>query len=275
MADMRRGAQRRGAVVACLLAAGATAGLAGAGAVPHSTVRPGPVLARAALPGTQAYYLKHTAAENPRRNIPARPAYASTCANLKPDTPACIAKTLAAIDHARKIEHVKKMILPRNFASLPGPEQTFVVSDLERVDRGLRPFIGLARIPDAVSKTAATSDTDPVLIAAARRELGVETDGGNWTGNLGALAADYTWMYDDGPGSDNLACLKAAEVGCWGHRENILWPYDEKTLISGAATVKQTSFISDAQLFAAGDGKPPKLLYTWHQALAHGADGHH
>lgn len=41
-------------------------------------------------------------------------------------------------------------------------------------------------------------------------------------GDPTALAADFSWMYDDGPGGSNVDCPKAGSAGCWGHRDNIL-----------------------------------------------------
>jgi hypothetical protein len=38
------------------------------------------------------------------------------------------------------------------------------------------------------------------------------------------LAADYFWMYWDGPGSLNPDCVNPGDPGCFGHRNIILFP---------------------------------------------------
>lgn len=46
-----------------------------------------------------------------------------------------------------------------------------------------------------------------------------------WSGgyaNATALAADYGFMYDDGPGSGDESCRSSNPSGCWIHREAIL-----------------------------------------------------
>jgi len=39
----------------------------------------------------------------------------------------------------------------------------------------------------------------------------------NWAGGwVNPLGADYAWMYDDGPGGNNLDCKTGSSRGCWG-----------------------------------------------------------
>src|SRR3954471_19164962 len=82
-------------------------------------------------------------ARHPDHNIAAKPSYTADCAHYRSNSAGCLAKALAAINRARSFERVRPMILPDNFTKLTYAEQTFVVSDLERVDRGLKPFRGL------------------------------------------------------------------------------------------------------------------------------------
>ena len=49
----------------------------------------------------------------------------------------------ASIDAARRREGVGPMVLPSNVQRLTTAEQLFIVIDLERVDRGLAPYLGL------------------------------------------------------------------------------------------------------------------------------------
>src|SRR5579875_1665633 len=119
------------------------------------------------------------------------PDYRPACYSLRPNSPKCLHQTLAAIDHARQEEGLRKpMILPRHFDRLTMAEQTFVISDLERVDRGLRPFAGLARTPNDVAHNAAVTDVDPDLPTTLAQRLGARSFAANWAGDFGPLAAD-------------------------------------------------------------------------------------
>ena len=107
------------------------------------------------------------------------------------------------------------------------PDQLFVISNLERVSRGEVPIYGLWSVLDNVAATGARLGTDP------------EPPPG-WSSSFASiwgdvlpertqvvLAADFEWMYEDGPpplygNSINTACLHAGEWGCWRHRDNIL-----------------------------------------------------
>jgi hypothetical protein len=210
-----------------------------------------------------------------RPNISPSPSFTAACAALHPSRAHCIAEVLAAIDHARALQHVhKKMILPRNFTKLTWAEQVFVISDLERVDRGLKPFVGMTKTFDRTATAAADADADPAVASWTVGGLSIQRYGGNWSGDFGPLASDYAWMYDDGYGSGNISCAAPKAPGCWGHRANILGTYRHlPTLVTGVGVVRKPRWISIAQLFVAGSGKTPSLVYTWRQALAHGADG--
>src|SRR5580698_3842963 len=70
--------------------------------------------------------------------------YGPPCASGQLDqSAACQASELSQIDSARANEATGPMNLPSNYASLTVPEQIFVVTELERVDRGLPPLLGL------------------------------------------------------------------------------------------------------------------------------------
>ena len=166
------------------------------------------------------------------------------------------------------------MILPNNFAKLTYAEQTFVISNLERVGRGLAPFKGITAKLNQTAKQAAAAQVDPAPAYTAVGQFLVMDYQSNWTSNFGPLAADYGWMYDDGYGSYNVDCTSASAAGCWAHRDIILTKYDKPGLISGVGSEKQNGLVSIAQLFVAGNGKNPTFTYTWRQALRHGADGH-
>jgi hypothetical protein len=211
---------------------------------------------------------------HPSHNITAKPSYNEACARYRSNSTGCITKALAAIDRARAMEHVRPMILPDNFATLSYAEQTFVVTNLERVDRGLAPFRGITARLNRTATQAAVAQVDPAPAYSAIGQFVLLDYQSNWTSNFGPLAGDYGWMYDDGYGSYNVDCPTRSASGCWGHRDIILTTYDKPDLISGVGSNKRGGLLSIAQLFVAGEGQHPKLTYSWRQALRHGADGH-
>ena len=85
-----------------------------------------------------------TGIPDPAHNVAAVPDYTAVCADtgLDDSTP-CTEAALAAINHAHALEGVRPMVLPASFTTLTVPQQLFVAVDLERVDRGLPPFLGL------------------------------------------------------------------------------------------------------------------------------------
>jgi hypothetical protein len=158
--------------------------------------------------------------------------YLSSCAaSGLDDSVRCRTAVLAAIDRARAAEGVKPMALPAGFAAMDIVEQLFVVTNLERVDRGLPPFVGLTTALDAnAARGAATADDPPGL-------NDVIGEDGEWAGgSVNALDADYGWMYDDGRGSGNIDCPRTGGPGCWGHRNGILDDFGTVgTMAMGAA----------------------------------------
>lgn len=206
---------------------------------------------------------------DPATNVPPTPDYWPACSS-SPGSQTCIDAVVAAIDHARSLEGVGPMVLPSGFASLPTAEQTFVVSNLERVDRGLQPAAGMVANLNSLSATAANNDADPALPNwDPIGPFNPNRWGSNWAGDLNALASDYDWMYNDGwgpTGSYNLDCTSATASGCWGHRHNILSTYGGEELITGVASVVQSQWTSIAQIFVAGSGGYPAFTYSWSQA---------
>ena len=173
-----------------------------------------------------------TGIPDPPHTVPADPDYTADCASSGTDQSAgCLAAILQAVDNARAPEGVRPMVLPADFPQLSIPVQLFVVVDLERVDRGLPPFVGLSTAMDAnAAKGAATADDPP-------DPANVVGDDEEWAGgSVNGLDADYGWMYDDGRGSGNLDCPRAGGAGCWGHREGILDNFGTVgTMVMGAA----------------------------------------
>lgn len=206
----------------------------------------------------------------PPNNPPAdiAPTAASCTAGALPDTsPACVTADLAEINAARATEGVGPMRLPTDYAQLTGAEQLFVVTNLERVDRGLPPMTGLAGALDTLAAQGAGHGADPPLPAS-----GVSWAGAIWAGGFpSTLEADFGWMYNDGPGSDNLDCTTPTAPGCWGHRDIILASPAGAALVAGAATGQGSWGTEYAMVLAQYVATPPPLSYTWAQAVAAGA----
>jgi hypothetical protein len=175
----------------------------------------------------------------------------------------CTDAEVAAINHARSLEGVGPMTLPTGFVSLTPAQQTFVVSNLERVDRGLPPVAGMVESLNTLATTAADANADPMLSGWTVGPFQVDGWSSIWAGDLNPLAADYDWMYNDGwgpNGSYNLDCNAAGDSGCWGHREAILRPGSH--LITGVGAVQQ-SWFSVAQILVAGSGSDPAFTFSW------------
>ncbi len=215
-----------------------------------------------------------------RHNIAPSPNYFEVCAGRGRNNAQCISEELAAIRNARRHDHrvIKRaVILPDNYTHLSVAEQTFVIMNLERVDRGIRPIVGLVPKLNGISHLAAVLRVDPLVTNLVGRLLGIRTWRSIWAGDLGPLASDYDWMYYDGyspNGSINIDCQRPTESGCWGHRHNILGGFGGLTPVAGAGTAKPVG-ASIAALNAGITGRLPHFTYTWQDALNHGANGHH
>jgi hypothetical protein len=165
---------------------------------------------------------------------------------------------LGGLDALRASEGVVPMSLPTDFATLTGPEQIFVVANLERVDRGLAPIAGLSATLNADAQVGAAHDTDPPL----------PTDGtsaaGNWGDSSNIFSTYQLWMYQDGWGgaaTTNEACTAPGAPGCWGHRDNILRAYGSPSLMGAAVTATGQS-VSVAEVFVGGDTRD-SAYFTW------------
>ncbi len=191
---------------------------------------------------------------------------------------ACATQEVEATNAARAAEGIGPLQLPTDFAALSPAEQLFVVTDVERVDRGLPPFVGLDATLDSDAAAAAAVNADPSP-APAPPGMSVIAWGGNWAENANALGANYYWLYDDGLGSSNLDCSPASPAGCWGHRDNELGLAGDQasyggTLVMGAAEdtgPNHGGWASLTELTVLASGPLPPLVYTWAQAVAAGA----
>lgn len=240
---------------------------------------------------------------NPRANVAPDPNFMSTgscaqvaggwsctnpCADGEGEFPAftnsasCTSYVLEAINVARKDEHAPAMRLPSNWLKLDPAEQLFVLADLERVGRGLPPYLGLNSALSAEAQRAAANDSDPTL--APGFDVGVDAQGyegigGTWATGYSTLVADYFWMYADGWGGSrakttNVACTSRHAAGCWAHRDELLG-YDPgfnpgvglhcRTCEMGTGYSMSDGLASMTDLIELPAGKPPAMTFTWAQ----------
>ena len=192
-----------------------------------------------------------------------------------PATPQCMAAEVAATDHARAAEGLPPLRLPSNYASLTAQEQLFVLTDIERVSRGEQPVAGLSAIVSQYAQQGAEAGTDPHFTFGA-------IPSSDWWGSnvvsgaLNALDANYTWMYQDGYGGDNVDCTSPGASGCWGHRDNELTSNYGGTLVMGAGEAPESTgleTLSELLVVVADPADVPPLSYTWSDAVAAGAGG--
>jgi hypothetical protein len=214
---------------------------------------------------------------DPPASIPPTPDFLNVCYPATTSA-TCTGEIVQATTAARAQEGLGPMRLPVDYAVLTPAEQLFVLTDVERVDRGLPPFVALDPTLSADAAAGAVADTDPAPVVAPPG-MTIVAWGANWGENGNPLGADYFWMYDDGPGSGNLDCTAADTAGCWGHRQNILGLTADQqqyggVLLMGAAEDGGPShggWVSDAEVTVLATGPVPAPAYTWAQAVAEGA----
>lgn len=192
-------------------------------------------------------------------------AQAATAGILPPRNPAenCSGAgsvAIASIDSCRAQEGVGPLALPSNWSTLTTVQQGFVLINLERVNRGLAPIVGLSPALNQLASVAAVKNDDPVFPS------GGFTGGGSiWAGAPTVFAADYLWMYDDGPNGSNLDCASAGDPLCWGHRDIMLWDRSG-TLVAGGGHSGAAGNGSFAYLVLSGYSTA-NLTFTWSQEL--------
>jgi hypothetical protein len=231
----------------------------------------GSLVTPATSPSTQAL-------GNPSANVAPNPNFLNSTCYPHNAGAACMALVSQATTNARAHEGLGPMVLPSNFASLTPAQQTFVITDIERVDRGLPPFVGLVDTfsTDAQAGAQALTDPTPSQVPAG---LHLVAWASNWAENVNPLGSNYFWMYDDGLNSGNIDCTNTNQSGCWGHRENILSltsyqrQYGGNLLMGAAETSGNTGnqYESDTELLVLATGPLPALSYTWADAYAAGA----
>jgi hypothetical protein len=168
----------------------------------------------------------------------------------KADNDTCDDAARKDFDAVRKREGLGPMVLPAGFDRLSVPSQLLGITDLERVDRGLRAVRGRSSAIDKLAHTGATKDTDPMFPNPCH----CNSAGANWAaaGNS-ALLDDFFWMYDDGLGSGNEDCKVGDTSGCWGHRHVIIGHYDAPVVMGAAVATGTAHGTSMTEEFLGGD----------------------
>ena len=163
---------------------------------------------------------------------------------------------VAGINACRAREGVGPLRLPSNWGSLSAAEQGFVLIDLERVNRGLAPIVGLSPTLNALASAGAHAGTDPSFPA------GGFSGGAIWAGAPSVFGADEMWMYLDGPGGNNLDCSSTGDPGCWGHRDIMLWDKRPGQVVAGAGYASEGGTSSYAYVLLSGYSTA-NLTFTW------------
>jgi hypothetical protein len=170
----------------------------------------------------------------PYVNISPAAGYSGPCGSVAQPNPSC-PPGLVTLDGDRAVEGVGPMILPDNYSSLTPQEQLFVLTDLERVDRGIPPIEGLAAGLDGLAQAGANGHTNPTFPPYGTNFASSYSSEGS------LIVSDILWMYDDGYGGANEACTALGAPGCWLHRQIMLDQYPSPVLMgvgSGPSTTE-------------------------------------
>jgi hypothetical protein len=188
---------------------------------------------------------------------------------------------LTSIDTARAAEGVGPLTISESeVASLPIPEQVFVLVNLERIDRGLPVIEYMTSQLDAYAQAGANTGTDPGFPTGLTNAGNITWGGGIWAGGLtSVLEADYFWMYDDGWGgllgqTSNAACNLLNLGECWGHRDIILDSLptcgNAPQILSMGAAYSSTGWSGGsivAELISSCGAVPSDVTMSWAQVL--------
>ena len=197
--------------------------------------------------------------QNPSANIYPNQEYNGPCAGLSPAAAACPVG-LSALDSDRQVEGIVPMSLPTTFSSLTPQEQGFVLTNLERVDRGQAPIEGLASSLDSLAQSGAQDGKDPSFPTNTGA-------GGSIVAGSNLFTADELWMYEDGwsgASTINEGCTSPTASECWGHRDIILGNYPSPTLMGAGVSTTAKGGESTADLFVGGDTSDTPY-FTWSQ----------
>lgn len=209
-------------------------------------------------------------------NIAPNPDFVETCQPTD-NSLNCITQEIEAIDNAQVEEGLQPISINiAAFTELSSAEQMFVLTDLERVIRGLPPVQAMTTQLDSVATKGAVQMTDPALngwtLTGGRSAIAWDS---NWAGGLNTVGSDYFWLYSDGEGY-NIDCTPTDQSGCFQHEENVLAPISgtcngQRTLpqmVMGAGTATTAEYgPSEAEIIVQEcGGLPSDAVFTWSQA---------
>jgi hypothetical protein len=205
---------------------------------------------------------------DPVSNFPAG-TLPNSCRGAPNGTP-CVNAGVYYLDQARAGLGQPAYALPADFVSLAADQQALILTNLDRILYGLPPITGLTQALDQDAAQGIQIDNDP-----HPSDPSVTGYTANWGGGYENMTLAYQgWLYDDGPGANNVDCTPANTSGCWGHRHDVLWQFGGSGQLGmGAATGVDPSGNSGyAILLGSGNSSyAPVYSYTWQQALADGA----
>ncbi|HVB53308.1 MAG TPA: hypothetical protein VNF24_03825 [Candidatus Acidoferrales bacterium] len=214
---------------------------------------------------------------NPASNL--TPNYGGICYEDGYQSLSCAQAEVAALDSALASEGVGPLTWPAGLDNLPLAEQQFIVTNEERVVRGLAPIAGMDTAADQNAMVGAQIGEDPPVQAVPGEIAAM----GNWAEDFGPLGSDFDWMYNDGPGSFNIDCPSgSSSSGCWAHRDAILANTSSGALaappgytwVAGdacAANASATYLTNCALEYVLVPSSSVSYDFTWAEALADGA----
>jgi hypothetical protein len=219
--------------------------------------------------------------QNPSTSLAASPNFlgdGSCKESALDDSQACNTDVVKAIDNGRStLESMSPLSLNLTaYEAMTVPEQIFVITDLERTDRGLAPVAGLTTQLDNVAQTGAADNDDPQLSSSTLTGGASVTSWGSiWAGGTAnPLGSDYYFMYDDGTNSPNGDCTTPSLSACWGHRDVILGTFtsagcSQPEQYMGAGYTASGSSYGPAFagiVVGACGSTPTDVVFTWAQA---------
>jgi hypothetical protein len=139
-------------------------------------------------------------------------------------TAECAGSGVVGLDYCgATLEGLSPLPLPANWSNLSDPQRGFVLMNLERLERGEAPMVGISTTLDEYAAAGADANTDP--------------SGGSsiWSTGDFVQTGMPGWLYDDGPGGFNYDCTGDVTSGCFGHRDNILEDPTQTELAAGVA----------------------------------------
>lgn len=226
--------------------------------------------------GISAFTFSGNLLSNPTQNLGG--SFANPCYDNGYATSTCMQAAVVSINSARTWEGLPGLVLPNGFYAMPAAERLFVVSNEERIVRGLPPIAGMTAAANNNAEAGATvnNDPNPATVKGAISYVSV------WAEDYGDLGAMFDWMYDDGLNSANEDCTSSNMSGCWGHRDNILLNTTSGSnqapagyaWVGGAACVPEAGedyFNSCALEWVLVPDNTVTYTYTWSQAVAAGA----